>query len=604
MKNKIISILILSAILIIYLIFHFYSLKPVERKILKVVEANEFYVDFNQNNKIDADELVKLKGIIAFSPIKNPYNVSISNSIGISIEEFMKIGYLSRKWAKDNFEGKNIKISYDNIEYSKYKPYRFIEGIIDNYNTASKLLDNGFALLYPKNTNYDYFQHFNYKRIKNNIFLVSDLNYLLLNSYSGVLHRLDCEYAKLISYGEIVLDTDKYLKYPKCKICFNLREKTDFFGNLVPKSKHNYPKSIYKKFNNIEVYFINPLEYKHPNNKTEIISRIVREINSASDTIDIALYGFNFQNEIFNALKNARSRGVKIRVILDYSKKMSEIYPQTMEFGKEFNAKFDKTETIMHNKFFIFDNKKVLTGSANISSSGTGGYNSNIVFIINSAEISSFYLNEFNQMFSGKFQKHKAKIDKSVIVSDNSQISVYFSPKDDVFNNAILPAVRSAKSEIFISAFFLTHKPLVEEIINAKKRGVNVLVLIDAIGAFQFKNIIFELRNNKIPVIVENWGGKNHEKTIMIDSNILISGSSNFSKSGFDYNDENTLVIKNSELASFWRDFYLYLFNHIDFKYLLKIPRAESFESVNSCYDGVDNNFDGKIDAEDDGCKK
>ena len=604
MKNKIISVFLLFGILIAYLIFHFYSLKPAERKILKVVEANEFYVDFNKNDKIDADELVKLKGIMAFTPVKNSYNAAISESIGISTEDFLKLGYLSRKWAKDNFEGKNIKITYDNTEYSRYGPYRFIEGTIDGYNPAEKLLDNGFALLYQKNTNYDYFQHFNYKRIKNNIFLISDLDFLILNSYSGIIHKLDCKYAKLISYGEIILNRDKYLKYPKCKICFDLKEKISSLSNVIPKSKNKYPKSVYKKFDNVELYLINPLEFKHPNNKTEIIKRLVNEIKSAKSSIDIALYGFNFQNEIFDALKLAKARGVKIRVVLDYSKKMAEIYPQTVEFGKEFNAKFDKTETLMHNKFFIFDNKKVITGSANISASGTGGYNSNIVYIINSPKIASYYLEEFNQMYSEKFQKHKHKSEKPPVTLDNGEISVYFSPKDNVYENGILPVLKTAKSEIFISAFFLTHKPLVDELILAKKRGVNVLVLMDSTGAFQFKNIIFELRNNGIPVIVENWGGKNHEKTIMIDSSTLISGSSNFSKSGFEYNDENVLIIKNNAITSFWKDYYLYLFNQIDFKYLVRIPRAESFESVNSCSDGIDNNFDGKIDGDDDGCKK
>jgi hypothetical protein len=46
----------------------------------------------------------------------------------------------------------------------------------------------------------------------------------------------------------------------------------------------------------------------------------------------------------------------------------------------------------------------------------------------------------------------------------------------------------------------------------------------------------------------------------------------------------------------------LFLFNSIDKKFLFTIPRAEGKESINSCYDGIDNNFDGNIDSKDKGC--
>ena len=37
--------------------------------------------------------------------------------------------------------------------------------------------------------------------------------------------------------------------------------------------------------------------------------------------------------------------------------------------------------SIMHNKFFVVDRRWVWTGSANLSDSGTGGYNANIVAV-------------------------------------------------------------------------------------------------------------------------------------------------------------------------------------------------------------------------------
>ena len=144
---------------------------------------------------------------------------------------------------------------------------------------------------------------------------------------------------------------------------------------------------------------------------------------------------------------------------------------------------------------------------------------------------------------------------------------------------------------------------MIFDLIQAKARNVEVLVILDAVGANNFKDRVNLLRRNNIPVIIENWGGKNHEKTILIDNEILVFGSCNFSKNGFLKNDENMVVVKNSAIAKFYSDYFLYLFNSIDKKFLKFFPRAESFDSKNSCYDGLDNNYDGKVDNLDVGCQ-
>ena len=91
---------------------------------------------------------------------------------------------------------------------------------------------------------------------------------------------------------------------------------------------------------------------------------------------------------------------------------------------------------------------------------------------------------------------------------------------------------------------------------------------------------------------------------MVIDGKYFITGSANFSYSGAKKNDENVLIFKSTDIAGFYRKHFLNLYNSIDNQYLKITPRAESFESGNSCYDGIDNNFDGKIDSDDIGCKR
>lgn len=601
MKKKIITISFLFILFLIFTVYHIKSNESVPYKILQVIEADMFYIDLNDNNLVDEDELIKLQDVSAYHPTKNDFAINQAKNLGISMEEYLKIGFLAKSWAKDELTNKTVYITSKLKKYDKNTKYRYAYINYNNKDLGEFLLKNGLAFVYKDAKNKNYYAIRNITQMKNNAREISKLEFLLVNLKSNVAHKLNCEHAFSLHWGELVLLKDALIKSIPCKICFKAKKEEIKDEFNIPKSKNIYKKALYKKFDNVEIYLINPLEYKKPNIAciTPVCKRIVNEINLSKTSIDTALYGIGEQTEIIEALKRAKDRGVKVQSVVDYSKNMDSIYPNTSKFIQEFGSKTDKNSIIMHNKFFIFDDKKVLTGSANISSSGTGGYSANTVLVVESNEIAKAYKKEFNQMYKGNFSNKKTQND----VITNNNISAYFSPKNDIYNSLVLPQIKNAKKEIFISVFYLTDLNLINELIAAKKRGVEVLILMDALCANNFKARVAALREAKIPLIVENWGGKNHEKTIVIDSSILITGSCNFSKSGFYKNDENVLLIKNPQLASFYRDYYLYLFNSIDRKFLKLIPRAEGIDSINSCYDGIDNNFDGKIDAEDEGCK-
>ena len=111
------------------------------------------------------------------------------------------------------------------------------------------------------------------------------------------------------------------------------------------------------------------------------------------------------------------------------------------------------------------------------------------------------------------------------------------------------------------------------------------------------------LRQNKIPVKTENYAGKLHSKSMIIDDKYVITGSMNFSNSGENKNDENVLIIENPKLAKEYKEFFTYLWSKIPDIYLTQNARAESKDSIGSCTDGIDNDFDGLIDAKDPGCR-
>jgi phosphatidylserine/phosphatidylglycerophosphate/cardiolipin synthase-like enzyme len=112
-----------------------------------------------------------------------------------------------------------------------------------------------------------------------------------------------------------------------------------------------------------------------------------------------------------------------------------------------------------------------------------------------------------------------------------------------------------------------------------------------------------QLRQAGIQVKTENLAGKLHSKSMIIDDTYTIIGSMNFSKSGENENDENLLVIRDRQIAIFYKTFFQYLWKRIPDKWLKLNARAESYDSIGSCNDGLDNDFDGKIDKADDSCR-
>ncbi|MBR1616711.1 DUF1669 domain-containing protein [bacterium] len=589
MRIKILRIICLFLLFAGFLAFNFLKQRKEAHKILEVKSADMFCVDLNDNSRCEDEEIIKLKDVYVLSPDLNDFTKMTAKKHGIKDEEYLKAGFIAQNWAFDNLKGKIVEIS--NIE--KYKNYKYANIFYSGENLAEFYLKNGLAFASKNSFNGNYFALENPYQIKKNAKEISKLHFVLVNLKNNVFHETSCQWAKYIKRARLILK-NKSKDFTPCKVCQT--KPTAIVKTNV--------KEIVEKEGSIELYFINPLVYERPNTQcvSVISKKLVKEIDEAKESIDVALYGFGNISCVMEALKRAKARGVTIRVVADNSKNSEEIYPNTEELIKLFPSKTDTLKTLMHNKFFIFDNKKVLTGSSNISSSGIGGYNANIAVLINSKDIAKMYEKEFSQMFEGKFSKSKEIVSKSPLKIENSVIEVYFSPKDDI-RSVILEKLQKAKSEVCVSAFYLTDNNILEELMNLKAKGIKVFVILDAVGANNFKNKVKTLREKKIPVIVENWGGKNHEKTIMVDSKILIFGSCNFTKSGFEKNDENVVVIENANLAKAYRKYFFELFNSIDKKFLNKIPRSEGFDSINSCSDGLDNNFDGKKDKEDVGCQ-
>lgn len=596
MKNNIFTITILILILIVFGIF--VSGYKNKYEVIEIISADRVVVDFNRNGAVDNNEIVCIFGIDSFEKEPESEFVKKYSALKLSHSDMINMWYLGREYAQNILLNKKISYSPAGKESTKCK-YATIK--IDGINYSQILYNSGYGLKDGKVLNPEQYKK-NFETSKN-------LNLVVLNHHSNKYHTLDCEYGNM-AHDKIIIPLKQLPKgMSPCHFCHDIKDKKHSHKNTTLVTGTS---PALKLFNgDVALYKFDYSKQLKPNSYclTEVCKLVVDNINKAKESIDIAIYGYEDVPAITSALKYAKNRGVNIRFVYDENPDITKTFYKSNDIIKNLSIKSqsDKfspdSNKLMHNKFWIFDKTKVLTGSMNFSKSGLSGYDINDVVVINSPEIAKLYEAEFEQMLNGKFHNHKSKHNlPNIFVLNNTEIEVYFSPQDKT-SSRIVKLINGAKRYIYVPTFLITHKDITQALISAKKRNVDVRIIIDA-NSVNTRNTTHQLlRENGILLKAENYAGKLHSKTMIIDDEHLIIGSMNFSNSGENKNDENMLVIKNSAFTKNYKAFFLYLWDIIPDKYLKYNPKAESLDSIGSCSDGVDNNFDGKIDAEDDGCK-
>ena len=552
MRTKIIGITVLILLFINFLIFMNPSIE--ETYVNEVTSPVEI--------KLKGDVIYRLNDFDCFDSYYSSKNTNLASKLNLSEDEAFILGNLAKYWAKNLLDNRKVYVNNDDLIYYKYSYKRKFE------NSAFCIKDGKFTNNFAAQ-----------KMIKK----MRKSNYMIFDMDTEVYLPLD----KNFQAKNYIVVRKGYKKNKK----FSAKTKTI---SAVPLALKN---------GNFKIIISDFTQKLKPdrNCSTEMCKEILNNINFAKTSIDFAIYGYSSVPSIENAIKNAKARGVKIRLVYDIDSTGGNIYPNTNELVKLVgNVKNDalskEKSAIMHNKFYIFDNKIVITGSANLSHTDMSGYNSNAIIVINSPAVAKIYTEEFNQMYEGKFHSNK-------ILTENTS-GIYFSPQNKTIQNTILPLIRNSKNYIYIPAFLISHKEMVSELIQAKNRGVDVRVITDALNASAKYSKIRELRAAGMPVKIENYAGKMHSKTMIIDDKYLILGSMNFSKSGESKNDENLMVIENKEAAIFYKKFFLYLWDKIPDKWLKFYPRAEGLDSIGSCSDGIDNDYDGLVDMEEESCRK
>jgi phosphatidylserine/phosphatidylglycerophosphate/cardiolipin synthase-like enzyme len=122
-----------------------------------------------------------------------------------------------------------------------------------------------------------------------------------------------------------------------------------------------------------------------------------------------------------------------------------------------------------------------------------------------------------------------------------------FTPWDDV-EDIVSVAIDAAGAQILVQAYLLTSRRIAASLIEARKRGVDVRVLVDAVQLGKSSSLVPELVAAGIPVWMETKYQNAHNKIIVIDpatpGATVITGSYNFTWAAQHKNAENILVAR------------------------------------------------------------
>lgn len=329
----------------------------------------------------------------------------------------------------------------------------------------------------------------------------------------------------------------------------------------------------------------------------------------ATDRSSIIRY---FKSQNFQ--KKLKQGDLKVRLIFEGYASKEENLEKMLELEKiGLDARALSSSKKMHHKFAIIDGHKadasVITGSANWSSSSRDNYNENIIFFDREGSIAQDFQEEFNFLWNlskevGTSQKHQERefekaidgIGKAYFNKQNFSVSRgrLSKKRGDIgyhLTKQIVRAIDSADEKIEIATTRLKLRPIYNAVLRAAKRGIEVKLVV-TMGEYEWASKRKKLKEKtcsnefeskcssgvNYAALLSGQGFEGHEnvevrlkffhlktsaylskqmhsKYLIIDEQVVLSGSFNWSYSSEFSHIENIVEINQRESKEVLKEF-------------------------------------------------
>jgi phosphatidylserine/phosphatidylglycerophosphate/cardiolipin synthase-like enzyme len=285
-------------------------------------------------------------------------------------------------------------------------------------------------------------------------------------------------------------------------------------------------------------------------NPENIANYCARVIGTARKTLDVCAFEID-NRTIVEAILTAHFNGVQVRVITetDYLK---DLGPQAFQHAK-IPVVSDNRSGLMHNKFLVIDGQAVWTGSFNLTENCANKNNNNGVYI-RDAKVAANYQAWFNWFWeTGRLQRSRSGGPTpfpDVQLADGTRVETRLTTFDHTtMDKTIAEVLDEASKSIKFLAFSFTNEGLARVMLRRADAGAKVMGVIESRG---IDNSVYrQLSGHPNVAVYPDANPYNlHHKIIIVDEQVVIAGSYNFSKNASAANDENYVVISRNRAVA------------------------------------------------------
>jgi phosphatidylserine/phosphatidylglycerophosphate/cardiolipin synthase-like enzyme len=146
------------------------------------------------------------------------------------------------------------------------------------------------------------------------------------------------------------------------------------------------------------------------------------------------------------------------------------------------------------------------------------------------------------------YQLYTACVSEAATTKPHSAIEICFSPNGGC-TETILKEIRAAKDTVLVQAYWFTSAPIAKALVEAHKRGVKVEAVLDLSRAEIDNGQADVLVEGGVPTFLDDKHVTAHNKVIIVDGRVVITGSFNFTEQAETSNAENLMVIRDKAVA-------------------------------------------------------
>jgi phosphatidylserine/phosphatidylglycerophosphate/cardiolipin synthase-like enzyme len=261
----------------------------------------------------------------------------------------------------------------------------------------------------------------------------------------------------------------------------------------------------------------------------DIRATLLSAIRQASSSVYLVMFGLS-DRAVLSAL----------------AKKINENVPTTVYYDTGGSAKIFKflsggqihpikNSGLMHQKILILDKEMVFIGSANMTSASLRMHD-NLVIGLVSRPVARFL--EEHEPYSPGYLR-------TMVGGQDLELWLLPDPRGHALTE-LRKEVRNARKSIRIALFTLTHPSLIDEVIEAHKRGVRVSIVVDMhSGLGASAKAVEAFKKAGVTIGLSQGTQLLHHKFIYIDEQTLVTGSANWTKAAFYKNSDVILALHN-----------------------------------------------------------